>query len=72
MFETELQPWLADQGFSGWYFARQSGEVMGPPEGVALFYRRAAFRPLAQTTVRFSDCLKQIDLDRESMTGARS
>lgn len=35
------------QGLSGHYLARQSGEVAGPPEGVAMFIRSSMFVTLA-------------------------
>ena len=53
-FNDELQPWMSRAGFEGTFLARQNGEVVGPPEGVALFVRSAVFETLQCGTATFS------------------
>jgi hypothetical protein len=53
----------------GWFLARQSGEVTGAPEGVALFVNQSTFKVLQSHTVRFSDHADEVKA--AAQTGGR-
>jgi len=55
VFRDELQPWMKQLGLQGLYQPRQFGEVSGPPEGVALFWRSDMFRLIESRVVQFAE-----------------
>ncbi|KAF8073223.1 Srpra [Scenedesmus sp. PABB004] len=57
-FRDGLQPWLAGRGWSSmWHPRAPPLGVAGPPEGVSLHWRDAAFSVLASRGVTFADAL---------------